>query len=55
MQTGDIITLDTKVNDHLKVTVKDKVKFFSQPGILGKRKAAKITKVVEQSEEKLYE
>jgi flagellar motor switch protein FliM len=55
MKAGDILSLNTKTEDHLKVIVNDKVKFLSRPGNLGKKKAIQITKVLLPEEEKLYE
>jgi flagellar motor switch protein FliM len=55
MECGDIITLDTKVQDNLQVIIKDKIKYFGQPGNLGKRKAVKIIRSLDKDEEKLYE
>lgn len=55
MEVGEVIPLNTKLNDNLKVLVKDKVKLFGKPGSLGKKKALKIVHVVNPEEEKLYE
>ncbi len=55
LKQGDVLVLDTKTNDSLKVLTKDKVKFFAKPGTLGKKRAVKITHIVTPEEEKLYE
>jgi flagellar motor switch protein FliM len=55
MKVGDVLTLDARVNQELKVIVKDKIKFFCQPGNLGRKRAIKITHPVSKEEEKLYE
>ncbi|MBC8277747.1 MAG: flagellar motor switch protein FliM [FCB group bacterium] len=55
MRIGDVISLETKTSDSLKVMARDRVKFFANPGVLGKKKAAKIIHVVDPEEEKFYE
>lgn len=55
MRIGDVLSLETKTSDSLKVMARDKVKFFASPGVLGKKKAAKIIHVVDAEEEKFYE
>ena len=55
MKIGDIITLDTKTTDSLKILTKDKVKLFAKPGNLGKKRAVKVIDIVRPEEEMLYE
>ena len=44
LKKGDVILLDTKANGYLSVDICGKEKFMASPGILGKRKAVRITK-----------
>ena len=55
MRVGDVLTLDTRTVDSLRVSARDRVKFFARPGVLGKKKAARIMHVVDSEEEKFYE
>lgn len=50
MEKGDIIRLDKKVGEDLKVKVNNKVLFYGNPGIVNKRKAIKITRKAEFKE-----
>ncbi|WP_196594658.1 flagellar motor switch protein FliM [Pectinatus sottacetonis] len=51
LSMGDVLRLDSKVNDDLMVIVGAKPKFYCRPGTIGKRSAVQITKVIEQEEE----
>ena len=46
IRKGDVIMLDTKVNSPLVVEIQGKEKFLAIPGIIGKKKAVKITEVL---------
>jgi len=46
LEVNDIIVLDTKVNEDLKVRVGEVVKFLCTPGQVGKQRAAQITEPV---------
>jgi len=48
---GDILRLDSKVEDDLTVIVGERPKFYCRPGTLGKKAAVQITKVIENEEE----
>ncbi len=45
LKPGDSIQLDTPANHDVRVLVNGKVKFYAQPGVIGKRLAVKATKV----------
>jgi len=53
LEVEDIIVLDTKVSEDLKVRVGNIVKFHCTPGQLGKQRAAQITDVLAEDEEPL--
>lgn len=53
MQVGDIIIIDQQVKNDLNVRVGNLIKFQGRPGIVGKKMAVSITKVLETSEEGL--
>lgn len=55
LKAGDVLTLDSRTRGDLEVVVKERIKFFGQPGNVGKRRAVKIVRSVTQEEEKLYE
>lgn len=55
MRVGDIIVLDTKMDDDLSILVKERVKFLGRAGNLGKKRAVKIVRPIKIEEEKLYE
>lgn len=46
LQKGDVIQLDTQVNDDLEIMVGDLLKFYAKPGVKKNRLSVKITKVV---------
>jgi len=46
LKPGDSIQLDVSANHDVKVLVNGKIKFYAQPGVVGKRLAVKATKVV---------
>jgi flagellar motor switch protein FliM len=50
LEVNDIIVLDTKVNEDLKVRVGEVVKFLCTPGQIGKQRAAQITDAVLDSD-----
>ena len=43
MEAGDIVRLETKVNDSLKVRVGEKIGFKARPGLMGRRMSAQIS------------
>ncbi len=51
LQPGDIIRLDTKVNQELNVYVGDIHKFTALPGSSGKDYAVRITEVIKEEEQ----
>lgn len=55
LREGEILALDSKTNEDLRILVKDRVKYFGKPGILGKRRAVKIKRQIDKDEEKIYE
>ena len=48
---GDVLQLDTEVDDDLKCRVGTKTKFFCRPGTSGKKMAVQITGVVNEGDE----
>ncbi len=55
LQVGDIMKVDTKTDQDFQVMVKDRIKFLGQPGSLGRKRAVKIVRTIDQEEEKFYE
>ncbi len=51
LQIGDVVRLDQGVNDEVQVSIDNQVKFRGHPGLVGKKKAVKITKVVSEDTE----
>ena len=51
LQVGDIIQLDTKVDDELDIYVGDIRKFTALPGSSGRNYAVRITEVVREEED----
>ena len=47
---GDVLQLDTKVDDELKCRVGRKAKFFCRPGTSGKKMAVQITRILSEDE-----
>ena len=47
---GDVLQLDTKVDDELKCRVGRKAKFFCRPGTSGKKMAVQITRILNEDE-----
>lgn len=44
LKIGDIIVLDNKIHNELKVSVNDKLSYYAHPGIVNNHKAIRITK-----------
>jgi flagellar motor switch protein FliM len=55
LKKGDILQLEMKQGKELPVVVQDKIKFFGQVGVVGKKKAIKILRSVTPEEEIIYE
>lgn len=51
LQTGDVIRLDERKDEGLKVWVDGKIKFWGEPGVANTRKAIKIVRQVTEMEE----
>jgi flagellar motor switch protein FliM len=51
LQPGDVIQLDTRINEDLKVFVGDIYKFKARPGVKKNRMAIKVTGVIREEEE----
>ena len=47
LQSGDVIPLDTNVNNNLEILVGELLKFYATPGVKKNKVAVKITEVVE--------
>jgi flagellar motor switch protein FliM len=43
IQKGDIIKLNTKINDEIKAKIEDRTMFYGKVGVLNNKKAVKIT------------
>ncbi len=52
---GDVLQMDTKVDDDLKCMVGKRPKFYCRPGTSGKKMAVQITKVINAEEQKEIE
>ncbi|MBO1224805.1 MAG: flagellar motor switch protein FliM [Candidatus Scalindua sediminis] len=48
LKEGDVMRLDSKITDDLKITVEGKNKFYGKLGLLGSKKAMQITSYVEE-------
>ena len=51
LQSGDVIMLDSKVNDHIDIMVGSRRKFYGRPGILGSKSAIQIVSVLKEGDE----
>jgi flagellar motor switch protein FliM len=51
LQSGDVLALDSGVNEELEVRVGDLLKFYAIPGVRKNKVALKITRVVKKEEE----
>ena len=47
---GDVLQLDTKVDDELKCRIGRKAKFFCRPGTSGRKMAVQITRILNEDE-----
>ena len=47
---GDVLQLDTKVDDELRCMVGKRAKFYCRPGTAGKKMAVQITRIMTQDE-----
>ena len=54
LRKGDIVKLDTNKNDPAIVFLGNQPKFLGLPGLDGKRRAVKIQRVIDGSEEEFY-
>ncbi len=48
LKEGDVMRLDSKITDDLKITVEGKNKFYGKLGLLGSKKAMQITSYAEE-------
>jgi len=51
LQPGDVIPLDTKINNEMEILVGNMLKFYGIPGVKKNRVAVKVTSVVNKGEE----
>jgi flagellar motor switch protein FliM len=51
LQLGDVIPLDTNINDDLQVLVGDLLKFYAKPGVKKNKVAIKISRVINREDE----
>ena len=47
---GDVVVLETMLNDELRVKVEGRDKFFCRPGLIGKQRGAQVTHVIDEPE-----
>ena len=48
---GDVLQMDTKVDDELKCIVGNMEKFYCRPGTSGNKKAVQITRIISEGDE----
>lgn len=48
LKAGDVILLDTNINDELKMKVEGVTKYMGRPGIFNKKPALKVTRVIKE-------
>jgi flagellar motor switch protein FliM len=48
---GDVLQMDTRVDDNLLCVVGKRPKFYSRPGKSGKKMAVQITKIISEGDE----
>ncbi len=51
LQSGDVLLLDTGINDDMEIHVGELLKFYATPGVKKKKVAIKITKVLKKEDE----
>lgn len=51
LQPGDVLPLDSNVNDDMEVLVGEMMKFYAKPGVRKNKVALKITRVVKKEDE----
>ena len=54
LQKGDLIRLNENINDPLKISVNENLKFLASPGTSGIHKAIEINKIISPEEEGYY-
>ncbi len=54
-KVGDILQLEQPIQGEMPVLVSGRLKFFSVPGTLGRKRAIRITRFLEADEELIYE
>ena len=54
LQKGDLIRLNENINDPLKISVNENLKFLASPGTSGSHKAIEINKIISAEEEGYY-
>lgn len=52
LKKGDVLTLNTRLNDDVEIHVENELKFYGRPGYLGKYRAAEIiNRLIDKTEE----
>jgi flagellar motor switch protein FliM len=51
LQPGDVLPLDTGVNDDMEILVGNLLKFYATPGVKKNKVAVKISKVLKREDE----
>ncbi|WZL74852.1 flagellar motor switch protein FliM [Clostridiaceae bacterium 35-E11] len=51
LQVGDVIQLDTHVNEDVKIYVRDQLKYYGKAGVKKKKMAIKVEKIIEKGDE----
>ena len=54
LQEGDVLKLDTTLNDDAVVFVGDRPKYLARPGLKGKRRAVQLTDRIVKADESRY-
>ena len=54
LQIGDVLTLDTRINEPTVLYVRDEPKFIGRPGRLGRHNAVQITEYIDPENEILF-
>ena len=54
LQKGDLIRLNEGINDPLKISVNENLKFLGSPGTSGTHKAIEINSIITPEEEGYY-
>ena len=54
LQVGDVLTMDTEIDEPTVLYVNDEPKFVGKPGRVGRKSAVQITEYIDSEVEELY-